>query len=404
MSELWFWIITAFMLLISIAIFVVPIYFAKDQNEIASRDALNKAFFRDRMQELNHEEEEGLIQNKADLAVELKQALLDDIVITQNKTSKQSLSALMLLPGVLILIGLSYVTYNIYGSHRDVVIWQETLARLPDLSVKLMSDAQSEMTEQEMNDLTLSLRTQLQRTPKDGMGWLLLGRVALSNRDIQTAVAAMEKSYRLLPGDPDVMIGYAQALMLSGDEGNVGTARELLSKVIKKNHGNLQAFSLLAFEAFERGSFEEAIAAWTTMEKLMPLDDPRRSMIKRSIERAKKQMNVNTGETVSVVISLDPKVTIPQNGVLFVSVHSADGAPMPIAAKKLRLDKFPVHVDLNDQDSMLPERLLSSLSKVLVKARIDSDGNVMTKEGDWFGESLPFAMGESSQIVINQTY
>lgn len=404
MTELWFWIITALMLLIAIAIFVVPIYFGKDQNEIASRDALNKAFFRDRMQEINHEEEEGLIQNKADLAVELKQALLDDIAAEQDLPPKRPLSALMLLPGVFVLICLSYVTYNLYGSHRDVVAWQESLDRLPQLSVKLMSDSQSEMTKQEMDDLTLSLRTQLHKTPTDGQGWFLLGRVALTNRDILTAVAAMEKSYRFMPNDPDVMVGYAQALMLSGDEANVGTARQLLSKVIKKNHGNLQAFSLLAFEAFERGAFDEAIAAWSTMGKLIPADDPRRSMIERSIERAQTQMNVGPGKTVSVMISLDSKVVIPTNGVLFVSVHSADGAPMPIAAKKLLLNQFPLKVDLNDADSMLPERLMSSLPKVLVKARIDSDGNVMTKEGDWFGESVPFNMGESSQILINQQY
>ncbi len=107
---------------------------------------------------------------------------------------------------------------------------------------------------------------------------------------------------------------------------------------------------------------------------------------------------------MSVTVTLDEDVVLPEQGVLIISVHSADGAPMPIAAKRLPINQFPLTVELTDADSMIPERLMSSLPEVLVKARIDHDGNVMTKDGDWFGETLPFALGGQSQIVINQKY
>ncbi|WP_325891999.1 c-type cytochrome biogenesis protein CcmI [Grimontia sp. NTOU-MAR1] len=402
MTEMWFWLITALMIVVSVGLFVLPIYRGKEQDEAASRDELNKAFFRDRMEELNEEADEGLVENQNELAVELKQSLLDDIPASEKSATQSKVPFVVLVPGILIMIAMSYGLYNTMGNYREVVSWQETASRLPELSRRLMSDSNEPMTDEEMADLTLSLRTKLQQTPDDAMGWLLLGRIGLANRDVQTAEGAMAKAYNLMPGDSDVKLGYAQSLMLSGDEQNSNTARNLLREVIKADHGNLQAFSLLAFDAFERGAYEEAVAAWSTMKQLLPADDPRITMLERSIQRAEAQIGAGEGQSVSVTISLDDQVQLPSEGVLIVSVHSADGAPMPVAAKRIPLSQFPVEVELTDADSMIPERLLSSLPEVMVKARIDNDGNVMTRDGDWFGETVPFELGGSSQLVINQ--
>lgn len=402
MTEMWFWLITALMMVVSVGLFVLPIYRGKEHDEAASRDELNKAFFRDRMEELNEEAEEGLVENQNELAVELKQSLLDDIPANEKSATQSKVPFVVLVPGILIMVLMSYGLYDTMGNYREVVSWQETASRLPDLSRRLMSDTNEPMTDQEMAELTLSLRTKLHQTPDDAMGWLLLGRIGLANRDVQTAEGAMAKAYNLMPDDSDVKLGYAQSLMLSGDEQNSNTARNLLREVIRVDHGNLQAFSLLAFDAFERGAYEEAVAAWSTMKQLLPADDPRISMLDRSIQRAEAQMGAGEGQSVSVTISLDEQVQLPSEGVLIVSVHSADGAPMPVAAKRLPLSRFPVEVELTDADSMIPERLMSSLPEVMVKARIDNDGNVMTRDGDWFGETDPFELGGSSQLVINQ--
>ncbi|STQ74697.1 c-type cytochrome biogenesis protein CcmI [Grimontia hollisae] len=402
MTEMWFWLITALMILVSVGLFVWPIYRGKDQDETASRDELNKAFFRDRMAELNEEAEEGLVENQSELALELKQSLLDDIPVSEKNMSQHKVPLIVLVPGILILIVMSYGLYSTMGNYREVVSWQETASRLPELSKRLMSESDEPMTDQGMADLTLSLRTRLQQTPDDAMGWLLLGRIGLANRDIQTAEGAMAKAYNLMPDDSDVKVGYAQSLILSGDEQSGNVARNLLREVIKQDHSNLQAFSLLAFDAFERGAYDEAIGAWSTMKQLLPADDPRISMLERSIQRAEAQMGIGKGGSVTVTISLDEQVQLPSEGVLIVSVHSADGAPMPVAAKRLPLSRFPVKVELTDTDSMIPERLLSSLPEVMVKARIDNDGNVMTRDGEWFGETSPFELGGSAQLVINQ--
>jgi hypothetical protein len=53
---------------------------------------------------------------------------------------------------------------------------------------------------------------------------------------------------------------------------------------------------------------------------------------------------------------------------------------------------------------MMQGRKLSSLDGLIVRARIDSDGNVATRDGDWFGESQPAALGDTVELVIDQQY
>lgn len=402
MTQIYFWILIGIMLIGSVLLFVLPIVKKEKQEdaEQVSRDALNKAFYRDRMLEIDEETTEGLVEDKEELALELKQSLLEDIPQGSKNTLKAT-SSLPLVPGIILFVVLVLGIYLTVGNYDKVVQWQETAARLPELSSRMMADGDDPMSDEEMTSLILALRTQLQKTPDDAMGWLLLGRLALANRDMMTAEGAMAKAYQLLPNDPDVVLGYAQSLMLTGDESNAVAARGLLKGLIKQDHANLQALSLLAFDAFERASYEEAKGAWLTMKQLLAPTDPRHSMLDRSIAKVDSLLNQGQGQSVTVSISLDPSIKLPSEGVLFVSAHSADGAPVPIAAKRLPLTQFPLEIELTDADSMIPERVLSSLSSFMLKARIDLDGDLITKDG-YLGESQTVLLGEKTHISIDK--
>ena len=427
-----FWIITAVLVLIAIAFFAVPMLYGKEYDDVASRDELNKAFFKDRIHELENESQEGLVENRQELVSELQQSLLDDIPESEVKKSVQ-VSAGMLLPGIILIVGVSYGMYASVGGIQKVEAWHDAVNRLPQLSQRLLGDnaANEPLSDQDMSDLTLALRTKLHDDGDDPMGWLLLGRIAMANRDGETAEMAMKKAYDLNPVDGDIQLGYAQSLMLSGKPGASDTARQLLRNVVKKDHTNVQALSLLAFDAFEQNKFEQAIAYWTMMKKLIGPDDSRAPMLDRSIERAQERLNADdkakaiangsaataTAEAapkvgaeqakqqVVATISLAPNVVMPKQGDIIISVHSADGAPMPIAAVKLPLTTpFPLTITLTDKDSMMPQRKLSSLNEMIVRARIDSDGNVMTKQGDWYGESQKVMLGGDTKVLINKQY
>lgn len=404
-----FWISTLILVAIACVFIAIPLIQKKANNDTVLRDELNKAFYKDRLNELQEETAEGLVDNQQDLIADLKQSLLDDIPADKQAAQQSQVSTLaVLVPSVLLVVLLSYAMYAKFGNYDKVEHWQQVSADLPQLTRKLMAPQGQgvELTDQEMEDLTLSLRTRLYYQPEDSTGWLLLGRIAMANRDMQTAIGAMKHAYALEPQDGDIQLGYAQALMLSDDEMDQTQARSILQRLAKRDYVDLRVYSLLAFDAFERADYPSAIQYWGLMQKMIGPNDSRYEMLTRSIDSAKRKMGegVVEGKSVSVTISLADNVVLPQNAVLIVSVHSADGAPMPIAAARYPLSNFPRTVVLDDNNSMMQGRKLSDLSTLMVRVRIDTDGNVSTKDGDWFGESQPVNLGEPVEVVINKQY
>tara|TARA_Y100001960_G_C14746913_1_gene866167 strand:- start:1538 stop:2431 length:894 start_codon:yes stop_codon:yes gene_type:complete len=296
--------------------------------------------------------------------------------------------------------------YYKFGAQQEVLEWQEVTSNLPALSKKLMSPEGAQLSDDEMRDLTLALRTRLHYEPEDSTGWLLLGRIALANRDVDTAIGSMKKAYKLEPESNDIMLGYAQALMLSQDDVDQENARGILGRLVQNDYVDLRVFSLLAFDAFERQDYPAAVRYWSIMQQMIGPEDGRYEMLSRSIENAQKQMGqqVGSGKSVAVTINIANEVVADPNAALIVSVHTADGSPMPVAAARYPVGSLPRTVVLDDGNSMIAERKLSSLETLMVRARIDSDGNVATKEGDWFGESEAVKIGEPVEVMIDKRY
>ncbi|EEX42321.1 c-type cytochrome biogenesis protein CcmI [Vibrio furnissii] len=404
-----FWISTLILVAITCVFVAIPLIQKKANNDTVLRDELNKAFYKDRLNELQEETEEGLVDNEQDLIADLKQSLLDDIPAQEQAKQQSSISTMgVLIPSIALVVLLSYGLYAKFGNYTKVEQWQQVSANLPELTRKLMAPQGQgvELSDQEMQDLTLSLRTRLYYQPEDSTGWLLLGRIAMANRDMQTAIGAMKHAYALEPQDGDIQLGYAQALMLSDDEMDQNQARAILKRLSQRDYVDLRVYSLLAFDAFERADYPSAIQYWGMMQQMIGPNDGRYEMLTRSIESAKRKMGevVVDGQSVPVTISLASNVTLPKNAVLIVSIHTADGAPMPVAAARYPLSSFPRTVVLDDTNSMMQGRKLSSLDALMVRVRIDTDGNVSTKDGDWYGESQAVKLGESVEVVIDKQY
>ncbi|WP_340480053.1 c-type cytochrome biogenesis protein CcmI [Vibrio anguillarum] len=402
-----FWLSTLILTFFGCVFIALPILKNRANNDAALRDELNKAIFKNRLAELHEETQEGLVDSEQELIADLKQSLLDDIPAQSVQGNSSHVSPMVvLIPSILLLVILSYGFYLKFGAASQVEQWQQVNANLPALSKKMMSPEGAALSDDEMNDLTLALRTRLHYQPQDATGWLLLGRIGLANRDIETSIGSMKKAYALDPKDADVKLGYAQALMLSQDELDQNQAREILTALVQQDYVDLRVFSLLAFDAFERQDYPAAMKYWRLMQQMIGPEDSRYEMLSRSIERAQSKMQPKAidGKMVPVTISLGEGVTLEQNAVLIVSVHSSDGAPMPVAAARYPLAQFPIKVVLDDSNSMVQGRKLSDLAQLIVRVRLDTDGNVSTKQGDWFGESAPMSLGQPVEVVINKQY
>ncbi|CAK2449135.1 c-type cytochrome biogenesis protein CcmI [Vibrio crassostreae] len=403
-----FWISTIILSLAAIFLIVLPFINKKANNDEMLRDELNKAFYKDRLVELEVEAEEGLVDNQQELIDDLKQSLLDDVPAQEEMKKTQISTVGVVVPSIILVVVVTYGMYFKFGALDKVQHWQEVSSNLPELSKKLMSSEGGALTDDELEDLTLALRTRLHYQPKDSTGWLLLGRIALANRDAETAKDSMERAYKLEPKNEDVQLGFAQALMLSPDEADQNQARLILSRLIQNDYVDLRVFSLLAFDAFERQDYPGAVKYWSIMQQMIGPQDSRYEMLSRSIESAQKKMGdnmgVDQGKTVAVTLDLSADVNADPNSVLIVSVHRADGSPMPIAAARYPLGTFPRTVVLDDGNSMLEGQELSNLETLMVRARLDTDGNVSTREGDWYGESEVVELGAPVTIDINKQY
>ncbi|SPZ65202.1 Cytochrome c-type biogenesis protein CcmH precursor [Serratia quinivorans] len=398
-----FWLIIIVLLVGAAALLVVPAMRQSDKSTAASRDTLNKAFYQDRLHELEQDEDQGVVTERPEMVKELQQNLLNDIPGQQDVQAKP-INRWALVPGVALLVVVTLGFYLKTGGLAQVLDWQQVEAQMPELRARVSNERAQPLSMEEIARLGLGLRTALQQDDRNINDWMMLGRVGMALNNATTATQAFAHAYQLDPNSLEVRLGYAEVLTRSNDPEDNKQASQMLRKMIAEDHTNLRVLSLLAFNSFEQGDFKQAIGAWQVMLKLLPANDQRAEVIKRSIAQAKTQAG---GETfkLGVNVTLSPQATnaLPPQGTLVISV--TDGAnPVPVAVKQLPLSRFPLSFSLDDSNAMMPERLLSAQHQVKVRVRISQDGLATPQAGDWFGESAlqNFSGKEQIDVQINK--
>ena len=398
-----FWLIIIVLLVGAAALLVVPAMRHSGKSTAASRDTLNKAFYQDRLHELEQDEQQGVVAERPELVKELQQNLLNDIPGQQN-TQEKPINRWALVPGVALLVVVTLGFYLKTGGLAQVLDWQQVEAQMPDLRARVANERAQPLSMEEIARLGLGLRTALQQDDRNINDWMMLGRVGMALNNATTATQAFAHAYQLDPNSLEVRLGYAEVLTRSNDPEDNKQATQMLRKMIAEDHTNMRVLSLLAFNAFEQGDFKQAIGAWQVMLKLLPANDQRAEVIKRSIEQAKTQAGEETVK-LGINVTLSPQATnaLQQQGTLVISV--TDGTnPVPVAVKQLPLSRFPLSFSLDDSNAMMPERLLSAQHQVKVRVRISQDGLATPQAGDWFGESAlqNFSGKEQIDVQINK--
>ncbi|WON75719.1 c-type cytochrome biogenesis protein CcmI [Serratia sp. UGAL515B_01] len=394
-----FWLMMIVLLVGSAALLVVPAMCQGIRSNTASRDALNKAFYQERLGELEQDEEQGVIAERPELVKELQQNLLNDIPV-QPEQRIQPINRWALVPGVVVLVVVAVGFYLKTGGLSQVMAWHQVMSQMPELRERVTNEHAKPLSMEEIARLGLGLRTSLQDDDRNINDWMMLGRVGMAMNNATTATQAFARAYSLDQNNTDVRLAYAEVLTRSNDPEDNKQAAKILRKMVTEDHTNLRVLSLLAFNAFEQENYSQAIGAWQVMLKLLPADDQRVEVIKRSIEQAKVQAGEeNVKLSVNVTLSPQAAKALPQQGMLLVSV--TDGTnPVPVAVKQLPLSRFPLSFSLDDSNVMMPERLLSSLHQVKVRVRLSQDGLATPQAGDWFGESGLQVFNGKEQVSV----
>jgi len=398
-----YWLTLLLLLLAACALFVLPAWRNRGVDR-HQRDALNKAFYHQRLQELEEDEAQGTVAERPEMVRELQQTLLADIPDAETGNARAPVSRWVLLPGVLLLIGVTLGVYLKTGGLTQLTAWTQVQASLPQLRARMMDPQAKPLSMEELARLGLGIRSSLQQDPQNLNDWMILGRIGMVLNNVTTATQAFQHALQLAPTNEEVRLSYAEVLTRSGDAEDNREGGALLQEMQQQDGSNLRILALLAFNAWEQQHYAQAIDAWQTMLPLLPAGDARVEKITHSIAQAKAAAGEQAGSLpLTISLSAAAEKMLPPGGVMYISV--SDGlSPVPVAVKRVPPGHFPLSLTLDDSNAMMPDRLLSAQHQVKVRVRISRDGSANPQSGDWFGESAvtPYDGHQSVSVEVNQ--
>ncbi|OOF67336.1 c-type cytochrome biogenesis protein CcmI [Rodentibacter caecimuris] len=299
------WIYMGLITLIIAVLCFYPLLLNHQEAIEQQRDELNKMLYRSRLIEIEREEAQGLLNNVEQVKQDLQKILLEDI---PNKPVQVSLTEkrygrIWFVSGFLCLAIVSGVVYSMVGAWKSESMLVKTYQKLPYFYERLKEEETKPLNDSEMQQFATALRFELQKNPSDPKKWWLLGQLGMNLDNPQLAFQSYRQAYEQNKENTEYKLAYARLLMFSDDPRDKVQGSDLLRQVIRQDHSNLEALSLLAFRYFETEDYKMAAVTWAMMLRLMPPDDKRVPLIEKSIRAARDALTLQEEEKNKSVIS-----------------------------------------------------------------------------------------------------
>ena len=252
-----------------------------------------------------------------------------------------------------------------------------------------------------VDEMITELEARLEREP-DVEGYILLGRSYISLQRFADATDAWHKAWELTEGkDPEVSLGYAEALVLSDQRTLKTGAADLLDFVLSEKPNDARALWYGGLSSAARGLNDQAVARFS---KLLQLDlpDNMRMVVQDQLAQLGAQppavadakqpaAEEGDGPSIAIALDIDPAITdlITPNALLFVFARDAGAGGPPIAVKRLRVGSFPRTITLSNANAMVAGRKLENAKSLEIVARISATGNAIEASGDLYGQGVP---------------
>ncbi|MCS3744471.1 cytochrome c-type biogenesis protein CcmH [Xanthomonas arboricola] len=269
-------------------------------------------------------------------------------------------------------------------------------------------------TPRTLDEAIVQLRSALARNPDQAEGWVLLGRSLSSQQKFAEASDAFARAVALRPDEPDVLVAAAQSRMLADDSGRPDPqAMRLLEHALAVQPDHQRARWFLGVVQRQAGQPAKASETWEPL--LSVVDAATRPGLLEQLNAARQEAKLEpikapaapatkaaSGKRIQVRVTLDAafakRAGLPGDTSVFVIARAAD-TPMPVAVEKHALSELPLTITLDDGDSPMPTRALSSLEKVQVLARLSRSGNAMRQADDV--ESVPVMVELSAGVPVD---
>ncbi|MDP4537575.1 c-type cytochrome biogenesis protein CcmI [Alkalimonas collagenimarina] len=315
-------------------------------------------------------------------ANDLKQQFLEqEATAVQLSSPKHKLMwhAGILLSVVVIVAGI----YSWNGHYQQLAHWQLAQENMTEFGERALLDRGEPLSEDELASFALALRTKLAREGDDAVAWMLLGRLWMSQGFLMDSIEAFEKALQMTPNRPALLISYSQALLVVGGDDKLAKAGRALARVLTQDPEHIDALSLLALVAYEKGDMDEAITAWTLLLDRLPTSDPRYQAVIDQLDKLGHSVEARQERTVQLALYVEPGLRrdYPDASV-FIFVRQANGPALPLAAQRIPVPAGEINLLLTEQMAMQSGWTLASADEVEVVARFSRSGNVEEREGD----------------------
>jgi cytochrome c-type biogenesis protein CcmH len=294
-------------------------------------------------------------------------------------------------------------------------------------------------TPEKLAQMADELNKRLSEQPNNADGWVMLGRVERSLAHFDLAEKALSKALTLSAND-DVQVERAEVLAQMNHGSFKGEPWAILLKVLKANPDQGNALLLAGSAAFSEERYADALKYWQRVQTFVAPNSPDGMALAQAISKAKERIAVKGGGAPSagggvgsatsqtnnatlaastppspastatqragapvkarimgrVAISSALATKIHQTDTVFIYAVPVSGSRMPLAMIRTTVGQMPYEFVLDDSNAMNPVANLSSVSEVLVKARISASGNAMPQPGDYGVTLGPIKVGSQN--------
>ena len=397
-----FWAVIVFFLCAGLGILLVPLLRVSQRDQADQRLQQNIGIAREQRLQLDWQLEAGEIdQADYDSAFIDLQTSLALGLKPQEPGTEKSRGTWMALVVLVLVPALSLALYSIYGEYRVI--------GNPQILQATENPVAQQHSGKDIDGMLQALQLKLQQNPEDAPGWYMLGRSLMAIQSYDEAVAAFQRTYDLTGDEPAILFSLADALTMQNGGNLLGTPEKLVQRGLKIAPRDPKGLWLAGLAAEQRKDYSTALHYWSTLLPLVS-DDPASVQQVQALISRLEQRNPDLVPAAGVIQTINLEVDItPElknranpNDTVFVYAKAAQGPPMPLAVKKLKLSDLPATVVLSDNDAMIPSMKLSSFDQLILGARVSRNGKPVPQPGDFFTEINALDRDPSTQRIALQ--
>jgi len=376
----------ALMVVISIAWILYFIYRPVKANDV-NLEKSNVSIGKQKISELEQDLKQGLIDKSefnsakeeisATLAVELEEH--------DQEINNSSVGTLTTVSIFAFLALLSFGTYQYLAPEFDINKPPQARSAPPSLEQSAEK-----------------IKEHLKNNPNDYEAYQILGLTYFEMGKLNESTNAYEKAYQINPKDPRLLVEYASTIVtMNGNRFDTRSAK-LIKEALDIEPDAPDALYLSGMFAVSVKDFSLAKTLWNKALSALEKDSPDYQAILSMLNELSQIEAVGVNNTVEVIVNIDESIISTRaDDFIMVYLKSAQGRPMPIAIKKLKLNKFTGSVVLSNKDSVMSNTNLSNFDKVVAVVRISASGSAIKQDGDLQVESDIISVVDNPSVSLH---